>query len=198
MFVVDKMAQTKDYTAVEKPQTAAEVTNPLTIHATMYALADKYQVSGLGQIAKDKFESCLFHHIHSEDFVSAVQIVYTSTPDSNRGLRDLVIKAFLDHFHVDVLKIPGLEAKLDTIDELSIQLIKSWPVKTSSLSLGGFGSAAQPPATPTTTGLFGNIPRVSVAPTTSGIFAGTARPSVPPSTSNTFGGPTRQSLFGPS
>ncbi|OAL51581.1 hypothetical protein IQ07DRAFT_585952 [Pyrenochaeta sp. DS3sAY3a] len=163
MVVVDKKAQPKDYAAVEKPRTTVEITNPLTIHATMYALADKYQVSGLGHIAKDKFKSCLFHHVHSEDFVSAVRIVYTSTPDSNRGLRDLVIKAFLDHFHVDVLKIPGFEANLGTIDELSIQLIKSWPVKTETpLAFGGFRRLANAPPTPSAIEIFG------------GIFGGTA------------------------
>jgi hypothetical protein len=116
--------------ALEKPGNSIEVNNPLTIHATMYALADKYHVDGLSDVAKAKFESCLYHHVNSEDFVTAVQIAYSSTPDSNRGLRDAVVNAFLVHFQVKIKEVPGLEAKLDTIDELSFLLIKSWPNKT--------------------------------------------------------------------
>jgi hypothetical protein len=130
---------------------ASEVAEPLTIHATMYALGDKYQVEGLGQLAKDKFESCLRHHACSADFATAIQIAYSSTPES----------------------IPGAEAKLDSIDELSLLLIKSWPVKIEqpkqpSSLFGGqpqFGSpAGKPPFTtagsvrqpPTTGSLFGS------------------------------------------
>jgi hypothetical protein len=123
---------------IEKPRNAVEVDSPLTIHAAMYALADKYHVEGLGDVAKAKFESCLHHHVNSEDFVTAVQIAYSSTPDSNRGLRDAVVKAILVHFQVNVKEVPGLEAKLNTIDELSVLLIKSWPNKTEKpkLSVG--------------------------------------------------------------
>jgi hypothetical protein len=119
-----------DYKLVEKAANTVEVANPLTIHATMYALGDKYQVDGLCQLAKEKFESCLHHHAHTEDFVSAVQLAYSSTPDTNRGLRDVVLNAFRTQFKVDVKGIPGAEEKLDSIDELSFALIKSWPVKT--------------------------------------------------------------------
>jgi hypothetical protein len=119
-----------DYKPVEKAPNTVEVDNPLTIHATMYALGDKYQVDGLSQLAREKFESCLHHHAHSEDFVTAVQLVYSSTPDTNRGLRDVVLSAFRTQFNVDITKMPGAEDKLDTIDELSFLLIKSWPLKS--------------------------------------------------------------------
>ncbi|CAA9957050.1 BTB domain containing protein [Pyrenophora teres f. maculata] len=107
-----------------------QVAEPLTIHATMYALADKYQVAGLGEVAQAKFETTLYHHYNSEDFVNATQIAYSSTPEWNRGLRDAVLEAFRIHFQVNVAEIQGLEAKLETIDELSFLLIKSWPKKT--------------------------------------------------------------------
>jgi hypothetical protein len=152
---------------------ASEVAEPLTIHATMYALGDKYQVEGLGQLAKDKFESCLRHHACSADFATAIQIAYSSTPESNRGLRDVVVGAFRTQFQTDITQIPGAEAKLDSIDELSLLLIKSWPVKIEqpkqpSSLFGGqpqFGSpAGKPPFTtagsvrqpPTTGSLFGS------------------------------------------
>lgn len=134
-----------DYRPVDKPTDAVEVADPLTIHVTMHALADKYQVEGLGQVARSKFKACLRHHTKSADFLNAVQIAYSATPDTNRGLRDAVLEAFLVHFQVNIADMPGIEAKLDTIDELSFQLIQSWPVKTQPMrsghgTFGGFGS----------------------------------------------------------
>jgi hypothetical protein len=125
----EAIAVKSDHKLCEKTYYAMQVAEPLAIHASMYALGDKYQVEGLSQLAKEKFESCLHHHVHSEDFISAVQIAYSTTPDSNRGLRDSVMDAFRIHFKTDVASIPGAEAKLDSIDELSFLLIKSWPTK---------------------------------------------------------------------
>jgi len=112
-----------------KSAVGVEVADPLEIHATMYALADKYQVNGLGSLARAKFEACLNHHVNTEDFITAVQIVYSTTPESNRGLRDAVVQAFLEHFNVDLASIPGIEDKLDCLDDLSLLLLKAWPSK---------------------------------------------------------------------
>jgi hypothetical protein len=79
-----------------------QVVNPFTIHATMYTLGDQYQVNGLCGLAKAKFEWCLHHHLHSDDFISAVQLASSTTPESNRGLRDAVVMAFQNHFKVDI------------------------------------------------------------------------------------------------
>lgn len=112
-----------------RPEYAYQIKSPLTTHASMYALADKYFVKDLAVCARDKFINSLADHWDSEDFIAAVQIVYRSTPDENRGLRDLVLHAFQNHFKVDVTKIPGAEEKLATIDELSFLLMKSWSGK---------------------------------------------------------------------
>jgi hypothetical protein len=119
------------YTGLE---THVQIANPLTIHATMYALADKYQVLGLSQTAKVKFEQTLNQHVDSEDFIAAVQLAYSTTPETDRGLRDAVVQAFLVYYKVDITELPGMESKLDTIDELSFLLLKSWPRKTEPAS----------------------------------------------------------------
>ena len=161
-----------DYKAVEKLANGLEVLNPLTIHATMYALADKYQVDGLGKLAKDKFEACLHHHSNSEDFVAAVQIAYGSTPETNRGLRDAVVKAFSMYFKVNISEIPGAEAKLETIDELSFLLIKSWPLKTKPQKMDTQGSGTTSTPAPS---LFGNVPRTGG--NLPSLFVDTSRPA---------------------
>jgi len=66
----------------------------LITHAKVYALAEKYGINGLKALAKRKFSSQVKEHLSSEEFSLAMQEVYESTVDSDRGLRDVVIQAF--------------------------------------------------------------------------------------------------------
>lgn len=114
-----------DGKVIRRPADAVQLEYPLTIHADMYALGDKYEVQGLSTKALDKFKKSLQYHWNSEDFINATQIAYTTTPESNRGLRDAVVRAIKDYFGVDVGELPGVEESLATIDKLSFLLMKS-------------------------------------------------------------------------
>ena len=222
VLVPTEQKRPSDYSVVEKSASVVEVANPLTIHATMYALGDKYQVDGLSDLAKKKFESCLHHHASSEDFLTAVQVAYSMTPDTNRGLRDVVVKAFLTHFQVDLAGIPDIEAKLATIDELSLLLIKAWPVKTepskpADSKGAGLGSAfATAPTSnafgmpqtssgfgnprPSGISLFGNVQTTTTVtpnpgnprPSTGGMFSSNAPQPPAREPSSVFGGNARR------
>ena len=69
-------------------------TADLVVHARVYALAEKYGVSGLKALAKEKFEVIVAHRWNQDDFLDAAMEVYTHTIDSDRGLRNVVIQAF--------------------------------------------------------------------------------------------------------
>ncbi|KAH3953670.1 hypothetical protein HBI25_106540 [Parastagonospora nodorum] len=193
----------QDYKVYEKTANAVEVANPLTIHASMYALGDKYQVEGLSSLAKEKFECCLHHHAQTEDFIAAVQIAYSTTPDSNRGLRNSVMEAFRTHFQTDIASIPGAEAKLDSIDELSFLLIKSWPQKIEAPNRAvkpasgatQFGSVSSSNTRANVPSLFASM-NSTVQPATTASLFGTPRPSSnnavpsqPPTYPGLFGAP---------
>lgn len=112
-------------THVRRPK-GLQVTNSLVIHASMYALADKYGVHKLVLEAQMKFGDTLRDHWASEDFVDAVAIAYRSTPDTNRGLRDEVVKAFKTYLDFDVADVPGIEEKLHEFDNLTFTVLKQW------------------------------------------------------------------------
>ncbi|KAJ9419521.1 hypothetical protein QL093DRAFT_2369037 [Fusarium oxysporum] len=64
----------------------------------VYALAEKYEVSGLKEMAQRCFQiisncggSC------SKEFAQAFEFVYTTTIDLDRGLRDVVVQALHDN-----------------------------------------------------------------------------------------------------
>jgi hypothetical protein len=62
----------------------------LLLHARVFALADKYAVPELADLARRKFSSLLFDStLDAVGFLGSIKEVYKSTPDSNRGLRDI-------------------------------------------------------------------------------------------------------------
>ena len=69
----------------------------LLTHTRVYALAEKYGIPGLKALAKRKFECQMACFYDSPEFADAVEEVYCSTIDSDRGLRDVVIQAFRSH-----------------------------------------------------------------------------------------------------
>lgn len=73
-------------TEIEKPH--------LIIHAKVYAIAEKYGISGLKSLAKKKFAHQIERHISSAELPEACQEVYESTIDTDRGLRDVVVQTF--------------------------------------------------------------------------------------------------------
>lgn len=73
-------------------------------NAEMYALAEKYQMTALKNFAKSTFtgnlESSYWKNLHAAkpddrlDLPSLVNLVYDGTPESDRGLRDLIVSYF--------------------------------------------------------------------------------------------------------
>ncbi|KAF1943876.1 hypothetical protein EJ02DRAFT_501833 [Clathrospora elynae] len=72
--------------AIPKP-TGTE--DPIT-HAKVYALAEKYNLKGLKDLAREKFTASLEHTFPGLEFFNAVDVVFTSTPDNDHGLRKVV------------------------------------------------------------------------------------------------------------
>lgn len=78
------------------PPTSQDESN-LAIHARVYSLATKYGVQGLGSLAVEKFQSEVVVHWDSSDFLQATEVAYTSTAETVRGLRDIIVRTFFDN-----------------------------------------------------------------------------------------------------
>lgn len=57
------------------------------LHASMFAVADKYDIAALGDLAKDKFTKAILN-IDNQHYMDVINHVYSTTPESNRGLHD--------------------------------------------------------------------------------------------------------------
>lgn len=84
-----------------KPNKPAKVLlasfNPLSFHISMYSLAGRMFIDGLKTISKEKVERELKQCLHSDTFPQAIFEIYSSTPATDRGLRDLAVKMTMDH-----------------------------------------------------------------------------------------------------
>lgn len=69
----------------------------LLLHNRVYALAEKFDVPALKDIARAKFEMAMACYYDSPQLADAIEEVYSSTVDTDRGLRDVVLQAFRSH-----------------------------------------------------------------------------------------------------
>jgi len=76
------------------------IDNDLVTHARVYAVADKYGIPGLKALAQKKFETQTAARWDDYDFLDAMEEVYTTTAESDRGLRNVVVQAFRAHPHL--------------------------------------------------------------------------------------------------
>lgn len=95
----------------------------LNIHAQMYALADKYGIHDLKDLAREKFAEAASNDWDGGGFPLAVQTVYSSTPDSDHGLRDVVVDTLSRH--KKLLEKPDVEELVKEINGLAFGLLKS-------------------------------------------------------------------------
>ncbi|KAF1978712.1 hypothetical protein BU23DRAFT_563623 [Bimuria novae-zelandiae CBS 107.79] len=67
-----------------------------SIHACVYAIAEKYQLPGLKLTATTKFEASLKVMFSGKKFFETVTTAFTTTPDSDIILRDIAVKHIYD------------------------------------------------------------------------------------------------------
>jgi hypothetical protein len=64
-----------------------ERTSPLSIHASVYALADKYECPLLKEACQNAYIRTLNWKFSISDFISSIHVIYETTPETDRGLR---------------------------------------------------------------------------------------------------------------
>ncbi|KAL8948051.1 MAG: hypothetical protein Q9222_005732 [Ikaeria aurantiellina] len=78
----------------------------LSNNILIYALADKYDIEGLGELSQTKFEIRSADEWEVEDILTILPQVYKATPSSDRGLRDIILKVCSQH--MDGLMMTGM------------------------------------------------------------------------------------------
>lgn len=94
----------------------------LILHSRVYTLAEKYNIRGLKQLATKKFSAQVSAHWRSSEYALAMQDVYDSTVDSDRGLRDVVIQSF--RAHPELVQSKDVEAIVKETPNLAWELFR--------------------------------------------------------------------------
>ena len=71
--------------------------SPMLFNVNVYQIADKYVVPKLKRHAKEKFEKIIETCWEMDDFPMTITEAYSSTPKTDRGLRDPLIRTALNH-----------------------------------------------------------------------------------------------------
>jgi hypothetical protein len=69
----------------------------MIFNAEVYSIADRYTIPALKEHAKEKFQKATSVGWAMDDFPLTVAEVYSSTPETDRGLRDLVVQLCQEH-----------------------------------------------------------------------------------------------------
>lgn len=95
----------------------------LNLHAQMYALADKYGIHDLKDLVREKFAEVASSYWDGSGFLMAVQTVYSSTPETDHGLRDIIVDTLSQHR--ELLKKVEIEALVKEVNGLAYGLLRS-------------------------------------------------------------------------
>ena len=68
-----------------------EASSELRLHAELYAAADKYGLPSLADYAKSRYIATVHESSSPYDFLESIDAIYTLTPESDRGLRDVAV-----------------------------------------------------------------------------------------------------------
>ncbi len=69
----------------------------LVINAWMYTLGDRYAIPSLKDLAKHRFATDLETGWEFTDFAELVSVIYETTPESDRALRDCMMATCREH-----------------------------------------------------------------------------------------------------
>lgn len=98
-----------------------EAQQPMT-HSQMYECADKYDVAGLKDLAKEKFKLACDASWNDATFAAAATHAFTTTPDNDMGLRDVVIETLKNH--LELINKPEIEVLLTEFNGLAFGILK--------------------------------------------------------------------------
>jgi aminopeptidase N len=104
-------------------RTAAEGdASQLLIHSQMYQIGDKYDVTGLKELAREKFKRACTKYWDDECLAPAAHHAFSTTVDEDTGLKKVIIQVISDH--IDLLNKPEVMTLLYEFSSLAVGLLQ--------------------------------------------------------------------------
>ena len=99
----------------------------LVSHVRLYAIGERYGIPHLKEAAKKSFDKDAKKEIASEIFVQAAKLGFTTTPDSDRGLRQSIVQVMLGN----AMKLRNNEELNNLILSNADLALESWKATTA-------------------------------------------------------------------
>ena len=97
-------------------------TTELSTNPLMYALADKYEIDDLKELARTKFAYAAIKDCKPQAFAYAAGLVCETTPKTDVGLRNVVFETMNDHR--ELLDYEEIQQLLDSGNGMAWDLVK--------------------------------------------------------------------------
>ncbi|KAK8208940.1 hypothetical protein M8818_003903 [Zalaria obscura] len=110
-----------DYLETERPTVISQ--SHLIVHTKMYALGEKYGIPGLKALALVRFEESANIHWRGAEFAEAIPVIYTSTIEQDRGLRDAVVRKTISE-RTSLLRKVEIETVMKDINQFAYDIVK--------------------------------------------------------------------------
>ncbi|KAL1794346.1 hypothetical protein ACET3X_007767 [Alternaria dauci] len=94
----------------------------LLLHAKMYEIADKYDVVGLKDLVIEKFHRACIHFWNDDKFSVAAHHVFSTTPDHDEGLRNIVSSTI--SAHMELIKKTEVNFLLEDFEGLALGILE--------------------------------------------------------------------------
>jgi hypothetical protein len=109
----------------EEQDDASATTDQLSLlnNVLVYALAEKYGIAELKEMAKAKFRSQAGSLLSAKEFPEIIRELYGSTPSSDRGLRDIVSQVCAQQGGT-IVDSPDLSATILEVGEFGLDLLR--------------------------------------------------------------------------
>jgi hypothetical protein len=109
----------------EEQYDASATTNEPSLlnNVLVYAIAEKYGIAELKEMAKAKFQGRARSLLSTKEFPEIIRELYRSTPSSDRGLRDIVSQVCAQQGRI-IIDSPCLNAIIVEIGEFGLDLLR--------------------------------------------------------------------------
>ena len=94
----------------------------LLIHAKMYEIADKYDALGLKNLVKEKFSRACQHFWDNDKFAVAAHHAFSTTPEDDKGLRDIVSNTISTH--MELVEKPAINVIMTQFNGLALGILE--------------------------------------------------------------------------
>ncbi|CZR53758.1 uncharacterized protein PAC_03639 [Phialocephala subalpina] len=108
----------------EQDNASATTDEPsLLNNVLVYAIAEKYGIAELKEMAKAKFQSQVGGLLSAKEFPEIIRELYRSTPSSDRGLRDIVSQVCAQQ-GTTIVDRPDLNSTIVEVGEFGLDLLR--------------------------------------------------------------------------